>query len=384
MENEVAAVQPGGPFGGPAGSQTGKPIPKDLTAMKLLNVTKSFVVVRAIVYAVVTAIMFIGGLISLGICAFIIYTAAKSDGSASGIASIVVFLIVLSTLGAFAGFLRFAKGYCLYMIKAAHIAAITEYLRTGEVPVTDKGYKGVLAFGKEKVGKHFGAANIAFVADKLVAAATRQIMRWANKAMNLLSFIPGSNKIFPIINFILSTAMNFIDEAVLSYVFYRVDEKSSFKKMCDGLVFYAQAWKGMIMGAAKVAVFVWVLRAVCFLINYGIAFAVLAFFAGGLGSLGLLMAIVIATVLTYGLQTVIIEPYATCMMIKDYHATIEGQTLKADMYGTLCGVSKGFKDLFAKSKEEQASIPAAAPAEVAAPAVAAAPVEAKAPAEAAV
>ncbi|MCL2182791.1 MAG: hypothetical protein FWB85_04900 [Chitinispirillia bacterium] len=364
MENEVSS---GGPFGGPAGSQVGKPIPKDLTAMKLLNVTKPLVIVRALVYAVVTAIMFVGGLISLGLCFLIIWVAAKSDGGAGSLASIVVFIIILGTLGAIGGFLRFAKGYCLYMIKAAHVAAIAEYLRTGEVPVTEKGYKGVLAFGKEKVGKHFGAANVAFVADKLVAAATRQIMRWVNKAMNLFSFIPGANKIFPVINFILSTALNFIDEAVLSYVFYRVDEKSSFKKMCDGLVFYAQAWKGMIMGAAKVAGFVWALRIACFLVIYGIATFVIMLLPA-VGGLGALMAVIMAIVLTYGLQTVIIEPYATCMMIKDYHIAIEGQTLKADMYGTLCGVSKGFKDLFNKSKEEQPAITgdaaAAAPAEV--------------------
>jgi len=205
-------------------------------------------------------------------------------------------------------------------------------------------------------GKHFGAANVAFVADKLVAAATKQIMRWANKAMDLLKFIPGSEKIFPIINFILSTALNFIDEAILSYVFYRSDEKSSFKKLCDGLVFYAQSWKGMIIGAAKVAAFVWILRTITFAVCCAFVVGIVMLFAGG-SSIIALLAIIMAIIVTYGIQTVIIEPYATCMMIKDYHLAIEGQEVKADLYGTLCGVSKGFKDLFDKFKNEQVNAP---------------------------
>jgi len=355
-EGQTPAAQPS--------VQANRPIPKDLTAMKLLNVTKPFVVVRALVYAVVTAIMFVGGVVSVALCFGVIWIFAKMSQGGSELKSIGMLIaagIILSTLGAFYGFLKFARGYCLYMIKAAHVAAITEYLRTGEVPVTEKGYKGVLAFGKEKVTKHFGAANIAFVCDKLVAMATRQIMRWVNKAENLFSFIPGSQNIFAVVNFILSTALNFIDESVLSYIFYHKEEKNSFKKACDGLVYYAQAWKGMLMGAAKTAVFVWALRIFCFLVFYGMAVGMTVLFAGS-GSFGgvmFLIGVIFALVLTYGVQTVIVEPFATCMMIKDYHIAIAGQTLKADMYGTLTKVSKGFKDLFNKSKEQPAVAPEA-------------------------
>ena len=340
---EVPASEPVKPS-----TPVNRPIPKDLTAMKLLNVTKSFVVVRALVYAVVTAVMFVGGLLALGLILGVGYLFKDTN---STVVPIFTFAVVIVTLGAFWGFLRFARGYCLYMVKAAHVAAITEYLRTGAVPVTEKGYQGVLSFGKEKVGKHFGAANIAFVCDKLVAAATRQIMRWVNKAQNLLSFVPGSKNIFAVVNFILSTALNFMDEAVLSYIFYHEEEKSSFKKACDGLVYYAQAWKGMIMGAAKVAVFVWGLRIACFVISCAVVGGVVALFWKS-NDVAFIVAIIFASVFTYGLQTILVEPYATCMMIKDYHRAIAGQTLKADMYGTLCKVSSGFKNLFDKSKTQ--------------------------------
>jgi hypothetical protein len=358
---EVPAVTAVAAADKPSGGNN-KSIPKDLTAMKLLNVTKSFVVVRALVYAVVSGIMVVGCVIVLALC-----WAVLKIGNGSSVAGWVAFLFVLSALGAIFGFLKFARRYCLYMIKAAHVAAITEYLRTGEVPVTEKGYKGVLTYGKETVGKHFGAANIAFVADALISRATRQIMRWVNKAENLLSFIPGSQNIFQIVNFILSTALNFIDEAVLSYIFYHKEEKNSFKKACDGLVYYAQAWKGMLMGAAKTAAFVWILRIACFIIFYGMAFLLSGLFlksgtAGG--NIAYIICIILALTLTYGVQTVIVEPFATCMMIKDYHIAIAGKPLKADLHGTLCKVSKGFKDLFNKSKEQPAAAFEAEPAPV--------------------
>ena len=353
MEDEVKAA--GGEAAVPAAAagtevqaaSANKPIPKNLTAMKLLSVTKSFVVVRALVCAVVSGIMIGACLVILGLC----YLIAKHGGSAG---SVVTLLIVLGSLGAIFGFLKFVRHYCLYMIKAAHVAAITEYLRTGEVPVTEKGYQGVLKYGKETVGKHFGAANIAFVADALIAKATRQIMRWVNKAENLLSFIPGAQNVFQIVNFILSTALNFIDEAVLSYIFYHKEEKSSFKKACDGLVYYAQAWKGMLMGAAKTAAFVWILRGACFLIVYGIIIGAGMFISkdsGGAVKVVYIVGVLFALVATYSLQTIIIEPYATCMMIKDYHIAIAGKPLKADLYGTLSKVSNSFKELFNKSKE---------------------------------
>lgn len=368
---EAVSVAPSAPPSVPAAAPTppgagaNRPIPKDLTAMSLLNATKPFVVVRALVYAVVSGIMFASSVIVLALCWAIIKISRGNP-----ISTIIALVIVLSALGACFGFLRFARRYCLYMIKAAHVSAITEYLRTGAAPVTEGGYKGVLAYGKEAVSKHFGAANIAFVADALISRATRQIMRWVNKAENLLSFIPGSQNVFKIANFILSTALNFIDEAVLSYIFYHKEENSSFKKACDGLVLYAQAWKGMLMGAAKTAAFVWILRGVCFVICYGAAIALAIPLLGRSGGgIAYLVGLIFASALTYGLQTVIVEPYATCMMIKDYHIAIAGQPLKVDMYGTLCKVSKGFKELFDKSKEHPAAIALGEPPAVEAEAV---------------
>jgi hypothetical protein len=372
MSDEVTAVQsdaltalPATGSGGPGNWE----IPKNLTAMSLLNETKAFVVVRALVCAVVAGILLAANLLVWGLFILFFVLVAKNSGSA--IPTYIALIVVACGVGAMIGFLKFVRDTVLYFIKAAHVAAITEYLKTGKTPVTEKGYKGVLAFGKEKVSKHLGATAIAFVMDKLVARATRQIMRLVNKVMNLFSFIPGIQNVQKFVEMVLSTALNFVDEAVLSYIFYHTEEKNSWKKACDGLVFYTQAWKGMLMGALKVSAFIWVLRVVCFAALYGIV-AVIIGLIPGIGAIGAIAAIIFAVILTYGVQTALVEPYATCMMIKDYHIAISDKTLKVDVYkfghDALAKASGAFRDLFDRAKKEPAGLPdAPAPEPVAVP-----------------
>ena len=237
------------------------------------------------------------------------------------------------------------------MIKAAHIGAITEYITSGAVPVTEKGVKGVVAYGTETVKKNFGASNIAFVADALIHGATKQIMRWVNKVQKLLSWIPGADKIMGFVNLILSTVLNYIDEAVLSYVFSRKTDENGFKKACDGLSYYAQSWKNMLMGAFKVAAFIWIFRIAAFIIFY-IIFVSIGRAIIPWGALADLFALVFALILLYGTEAIIVVPFATCVMILAYHKAIEGQVLKADIHATLCKVSAKFRALFEKAGQK--------------------------------
>ena len=322
---------------------------KGVSAGKILSATKSFVVVRTLAYIAILVAMLITGIIGILICGFFV-----NMGMNSGAA--IVFVIIF---GGFFAFLRLVRRYFLYMIKAAHIAAITEYIKTGAVPLTENGYKGVIAYGTEKIKGNFKEANIAFVADALIAGATKQIMHWVNKVQSLFSFIPGAKGVMNFVNMVLSTALNYIDEAVLSYVFYHNEESNGFKKSCDALVLYAQSWKGMLMGALKVSVFVWILRIVTFIIFY------VLFVAIGRGFLPSTSAdffgILLAFIFVYGIEAIIVVPYATCVMINDYYKAIEGQSVRSDLHGTLCKVSRKFRSLFEKSNQPMPAEPAAIP-----------------------
>jgi hypothetical protein len=320
-----------------------------VSAGKILSATKSFVTVRALAYALITLVMLIVGIIGV-----LIIAALLNIGW-----SVPAFIVFIVIFGGFFALLRFARRYFLYMIKAAHVAAITEYIKTGGAPVTEKGYKGVIAYGTEKIKGSFMEANIAFVADALIAGATKQILHWLNKVQRIVSFIPGMDIIMKFANLIISTALNYIDEAVLSYVFYHDEEKNGFKKACDGLVYYAQSWKGMLKGAFKVAAFVWVLRIVVFIIF------LLLFIAVGQTMFPSIVAnifgFLLACIIVYGVEAIIVVPYATCIMINDYYKAIEGQRVRSDLHGTLCKVSRKFRSLFEKSDRPLPAEPATVP-----------------------
>jgi hypothetical protein len=166
---------------------------------------------------------------------------------------------------------------------------------------------------------------------------------------NLLSWIPGAKSILQFVNLVISTALNFIDEAVLSYIFFHVEEDNAFKKACDGLSYYAQSWKNMVKGALKVGAVIWVFRIMTYLIFYALIYLIASAISAGSGGAVWLVPIIIAFVLLYGIEAIFIEPYACCIMINDYHKAIEGQEVKRDLYGTLCKVSGKFRDLFGRS-----------------------------------
>ncbi|MCL2694012.1 MAG: hypothetical protein FWE60_02770 [Oscillospiraceae bacterium] len=321
-----------------------------LTAAQIFKATKPFFVVRALVCTVITLIM-LGAAILLG------WLAIKFalDENIAGL-----FIVIIIMCGGFWGGLRFVERYILYMLKAAHISAITEYIKTREVPVTEKGYKGVMAYGAEMVKKNFVTTNVAFAADVLIAGATKQIMKWVNKVGKLITWIPGGDKIMAFIELVLSTALNYIDEAVLSYIFYKKDEEgNAFKKACDGLVYYAQSWKSMLKGALKVGAFVWAVHAVSMIIFTAVAYGVISAASGGnVGVAGLIIGLIIAFTLRYGIEHIIVDPYATCIMINDYYKAIDGKPLSRDLHGTLCKVSGKFKNLFKKSEQPEPEVPA--------------------------
>lgn len=257
------------------------------------------------------------------------------------IALLGFFVLILGYAGT-----KWVERYVLYVIKAGQIFSLTEYIKTGQTPVTEKGVKGVMAFGTEKVKDNFGATNVAFVADTLIRSAVRQITRFLNKVGNFLSFIPAAETIIGIVSAIISIALNYIDEAVLSYVFMTKDEEENvWKRACDGIVYFGQSWKGIIKAAVKVTLSIIVIRFVVI----GIPF--IAGFAIGGGS-GAIIGFIIGFVLMYPINNILIDPYATVIMINDYYMAIEGQEVKTDLYAKFSGASRKFKELFGKAKGE--------------------------------
>lgn len=298
-----------------------------ISVSKALKATAPFIAVRTMVYAFTTLIIIIAAIIGLAIIS---------------VGNVISFWVGLLIFFGGIGFAKWVERYVLYLIKAGHIFALTEYIKTGAAPVTEKGYKSILAFGTEKVKQYFGATNIAFIADTLISKAVRQIMKFLNRIGNFLSFIPGAQQIINIISYILGTALNYIDEAVLSYIFMHQEENNAWKKACDAIVYYGQSWKSMIKGAAKVSVSIFAIRSLIIIVS---------FFTGmGIGgAFGAVWGLVIGYIIIYALSKILIDPYASIIMINDYYAAIEGQQLQADLYAKFEKASSKFKELLGRA-----------------------------------
>src|SRR5690625_4194120 len=284
--------------------------------MKLIRKTMPFFIARILTYLLFGLIAFV----FLGIMVGIGFLLVNMFGESSGAFLIIMLFAFLVVYGG----LKYLERYFLYMVKIGHVSVIVELLRTGEIPEG----KGQVAYEKDQVVKNFGTSNVAFVLDKMVHGAVRQIQRWIMRIGNVFSFIPGSQNIIGIINTIMSVALNYIDEAVMSYVFLQKSKEKDetvWKSTSDGVVLYAQSWKGLLKAATGSVVFIYAFNIIVFLIFVFPLIMIASVFSAGTPELGYFLgfiAVVLAYVLTTVLKRALIDPIVTIIMVRSYQMSI--------------------------------------------------------------
>ncbi|NSW82028.1 MAG: zinc ribbon domain-containing protein [Syntrophothermus sp.] len=310
----------------------------NVSAVGLFFQTLPYVFLRIIAYLAFALVL----LVFLGLMGGVGLLTARFFQSA-GLPLAVVGLIAF--MGAWA-LAVLAQRYVLYLVRIAHVAVITEVVTKGRLP---EGTNQV-AYGKEKVLKHFGSASALFVVDQLVAGTVRQVLNWLSQAAGCLANIPGLGLIIGILRRILNLAATYIDEAVMSYILRREDE-NVYQAACDGVVLYAQSWRQLLGTATWCVLVVTCIWVVSFLL---ILFPLLGVAKGltpepGLqalyGFVGLLAAFVLANVIKWAL----IDPIATVGMVLAYNRAIEGQVPSYDLRATITSVSGRFRELVHKA-----------------------------------
>jgi hypothetical protein len=258
----------------------------------------------------------------------------------SGGVGFVMFFIWLSVTGVISFIFNHYIGY---MVKAGHIAVITEAVTTGNVP--DK----QVEYGKQIVKERFVTSNVYFVLDKLVAGAVRQLQRAIQKITSAASFVPGMKNIQGIINLFLNIALGYIDECCLGYTFLNKDQ-SAFKSAADGVVIYWQNWKTLLKDAAKTTVIV-----VALIVGVTLAaFLVFGMIARLLGENQLIafVAFLIAVFVAWAVKKAFIDSYMMVKMMVSYMEVAPSTKITFDLYNKLCGLSAKFKQLFDKGNEK--------------------------------
>jgi len=288
--------------------------------------TTPYVILRIVVYG----ILGVGAGLFLGF--FLLPSTVFGGGGG------VLFLLGVVAL---VGILKLAQRYALYLIKAGHIAVITELIHKGRLPDG----VGQVEYGKRVVTGLFKEVSVLFAVDQLVSGILKAFNRAVVNVAEVIP-IPGLDALTKIATTILNFAVTYIDESILSYNLSRPGE-GIWESAKRGVILYAQNWKAILTAAFWIALVNLVGLAVLVLAAL-IPFGLLAMMTsnGTLKFFWLVMAVTVA----YGLKLSIVNPFCLVVMIKTYNEVVRGQEPDARWEARLETASSKFRELREKAR----------------------------------
>ncbi len=294
-------------------------------AWKILMKTLPYVMVRMGIYGLIGIV----AAIYLGL----LWLMAKAFGGVGA-------LLFLIGLGVLFGLLKLIQRYVLYLIKAGHIAVITEFIHQGKLPE----HRGQIEYGKQAVTDLFKEVSVLFAVDQLVSGTIKAFNRMAVRIADILP-IPGVESLAKFAGMIVNYAVTYVDESILSFNLARKD-KNIWESAKTGIVLYAQNWKPILTNAVGLAIINIVGLVVCVVIML-IPFGILA--AITTNETLKMFWLFLAITLGYGLKLSFINPFCLISTMITYNRAIEGQEPNIEWENKLEQVSEKFKELKAKA-----------------------------------
>ncbi len=299
------------------------------TALSLMRRTAPFVLFRlavyfgiAIAYVLVTGI---GAGLGYGIGGFWdddTRLAASGYGAAAG-------------FGLTAAALYFLREYVLYTVKAGHIAVMVELLQGREIP----GGQGQIAYARARVSERFATSNVLFGIDQLVKGVITAVTGLLQGLMSILP-IPGLDRLMSLIRAYLRVAVGLLDEVMLAHCF-ETRATNPYEASKTALVLYAQNAKAMLINAAWVTLWVWLLSGLIFVLMLVPAGLVVWLLPGQMSAAGVVFALLFA----WAIKAALIEPFAIACMLQAYFKLTAGQTPDPTWQAKLESTSDKFKSL---------------------------------------
>lgn len=243
----------------------------------------------------------------------------------------------LIALGVVAGGIwRFAVRYVLYLIKAAHIAVLTELITTGSIA---NGNESMFHYGKRIVTERFGEVNVMFGLDMLIDGIVGAFNRTLDWVANLLP-IPGLDSVMGVVRGVLRASTTYIDETIFSYNLARGDE-NVYRSSKDGLIYYAQNAKEVLKVGIWAVVLDKVLTFAIWVVMLGPAFVIASFMPGWATLLGLVFASMFAA----DVRSAFLRPLFLTMVMVEFHTRVQNQPIHPEWDQRLSGVSDKFQEL---------------------------------------
>jgi hypothetical protein len=297
-----------------------------MESFKLLMQTAPFLMVRfAILFGLTVAAILYWVVFYFGLMFF------------SRISSVLSWIWIIGLLVVAGSIWRFVVRYLLYLIKAAHIAVLTELITTGSIA---NGSTGMFEYGKRVVTERFGEVNAMFALDMLIAGIVGAFNRTLNWVASLLP-IPGLDSVMGVVNAVLRASTTYIDETIFSYNLARGDE-NVFRSSKDGLIYYAQNAKEVL----KTGLWVVVLDRVGTVAIWVVMLAPGALVSWMLpGSTGGLLMVIAAVLFAGSVRSAFLKPLFLTMVMVKFHALTRNQPINLEWDGRLAGASKKFEQL---------------------------------------
>jgi hypothetical protein len=235
----------------------------------------------------------------------IVFGLAALLGNIHGLLSLIVILV---GLGATIPLYHMAYRYVFYMIKAAHIAVLSELIANGSLPAG----QGQLAWGKQRVRERFGEVNVMFVVDELVNSVVRM---FTGTVYRLAAWLPGDffRTLASIVNRVVRYATTYIDEAILARSFLQPN-RNPWDSAREGLVLYGMAWRPLLTNAI-----------VLMLLSYVPFILAVVVFAAPVGGLLYLISprlaawsVLVVLVLAYLIKAAVGDAFAMAAIIASY------------------------------------------------------------------
>lgn len=252
---------------------------------------------------------------------------------------IVVMFIVWIAISGLINF--FFTRYIGYLVKAGHIAVITDSITTGRIPDDQ------LNYAINRVKKRFATANIYFIIDSFISGAVKQLQHIIERAGNLFGAVPGMGAVTAIVKLFIDISLGYIDECCLGYTFYN-EEQNVYKSAADGVVIYYQNWKKLLKNAAVTTLTVIISFIITALILFFLFLALFGLFAP---DMKVILALIFAGFLSYVIKYAFIDSWILVKTMTAYMELAPNAEITYDLYGKLSGYSKKFKDLFVKGQQ---------------------------------
>jgi hypothetical protein len=279
-------------------------------------------------------------------CAYVIATGTGATiGYGVGQFGDADFLASSTALGGLIGFglvaaiLYLLREYLLYLVKAGHIAVLVELMDGRALPEGE----GQVSHGSRMVRERFTEASVLFGIDQLVKGVIAAIAGLIEGIASLLP-IPGLDTAARFFRSFLKIAVGFTDEVILAHAL-RTRATNPWASAEEALVLYGQNYKTMLRNAAWLAVIIYGLSFIVFLLALAPAAALVYLMPGALGAGSFVFALLFA----WAFKAALLEPLAVTCMLQVFFKTTEGQVPDPQWRARLQDLSGKFKDIGRKA-----------------------------------